>query len=189
MDVPPPPPPPAIQAFANPQAPKPPVVAATGPAGAFTVELLIYNGFPFKDHWAYFVPSHEDPEVGVLINAAGDVRNGFRVEIERSHDFRIAVDSPMKRIPLQWVGQECFDEKAMFNHGEWKIDLTPACVFETSASKVKAPEKSLRAIDDKVSSDTHGLSTGLSTNLEILGCDSGQKDSTEELPDLDYRVS
>lgn len=168
MDIPPPPPPPpATQAFANSQAPKPPAVAATVPAGAFMVELLVYNGFPFKDHWAYFVRSHEDPDIGVLINAAGDVRNGFRFEVERSHDFRIAGDSPMKRIPLQWVAKEYFDEKAMLNHGKWKIDNTPACVFEASAYKVKAPEKTLRAIDDKVRFYMDNLNTSFSISKFI----------------------
>lgn len=33
--------------------PKLPEVPAVGPTGAFMVELLIFNGYPFKDHWAY----------------------------------------------------------------------------------------------------------------------------------------
>ncbi|ODM20279.1 hypothetical protein SI65_03332 [Aspergillus cristatus] len=147
---PPPPPPAARQTPANSQAPKPPVVPATGPAGAFMVELLVYNGAPFKDHWAYWVRSHEDPDIGVLMHAAGDVRNGFKFEVRRSHDFRVTGNRPTKRIPLQWVGKEYFDEKAMLNCGKYKTDHIPACVFEASAHKVKAPEKTLKAVDDKV---------------------------------------
>ncbi|KAJ5343376.1 uncharacterized protein N7506_003200 [Penicillium brevicompactum] len=140
------------QTAARPQAPLPPAVAASGPPGAFLVELLIYNGAPFKDHWSYWVRSHQDPDLGVLIHAAGDVRNGFRFEIKRSHDFRATGNLPTKRIPLQWVGKEFFIEKAMFNSGQYKVDQTPVCYFEASAHKVKVPEKTLRAVDDKVTS-------------------------------------
>ncbi|KZZ87175.1 hypothetical protein AAL_08433 [Moelleriella libera RCEF 2490] len=74
---PPPPPPSGNRRPAEVAAPVPPSVSLNGPAGAFLVELLIYNGFPFKDHWAYFVRSHYNTEFGVLIHATGDVRNGF----------------------------------------------------------------------------------------------------------------
>ncbi|CAG8139100.1 unnamed protein product [Penicillium salamii] len=149
---PPPPPPGPRQAAVRPQAPLPPAVAPSGPPGAFLVELLIYNGAPFKDHWSYWVRSHQDPDLGVLIHAAGDVRNGFRFEIKRGHDFQATGNLPTKRIPLQWVGKEFFIEKAMFNSGQYKVDQTPVCYFEASAHKVKVPEKTLRAVDDKVTS-------------------------------------
>ncbi|KAA8651482.1 uncharacterized protein ATNIH1004_000370 [Aspergillus tanneri] len=35
--------------------PQHPVVSQTGLPGAFMVELLIFNGAPFKDHWAYWL--------------------------------------------------------------------------------------------------------------------------------------
>ncbi|QQK42088.1 kinase-like domain-containing protein [Penicillium digitatum] len=118
---PPPPPPGPRQTTARPQAPLPPAVAPSGPPGAFLVELLIYNGAPFKDHWSYWVRSHQDPDLGVLIHAAGDVRNGFQFKIKRDHDFRATGNLPTKRIPLH-------------------------------AHKVKVPEKTLRAVGDKVTS-------------------------------------
>lgn len=149
--APPPPPPPAAAQEAHKSLPvtKPPFVAVTGPAGAFMVELLIYNGAPFKDHWAYWVRSHRNPDIGVLIHAAGDVKNGFKLEFKRSHDFHSTGNHPTKRVPLQWVGKEYFDEKLMFNDGKHKLDYVPVCAFETSAYKVKAPEKTLNAVDDK----------------------------------------
>jgi len=153
--VPPPPPPPhhppAIKkAPIPPPAPEPPAVASAGPAGAFLVELLIYNGSPFKDHWAYFVRSHANPEIGVLINATGDVKNGFKFEVKRSHDFNATGNFP-KRIPLQWVDAKYFNEKAMLNDGKRKVDNKPVCGFETCAHKVETPKKSLNAVDDVVS--------------------------------------
>lgn len=114
------------------------------------VELFIYNGAPFKDHWAYWVGSHTHAHLGVLIQAVGDVKEGFRLEVERSHDLNTTVNRPTKRIPLQWVDKEYFDEKLMFNDGIYKLDDTPVCIFEASVFKVKAPEKTLNTVDDKV---------------------------------------
>lgn len=148
---PPPPPPSAVKAAATPPAPKPPVVASTGPAGAFLVEFLMYNGAPFKDHWAYFVCSRAGLNKGVVIHATGDVMKGFEFEIKRSHDFAAISDFPMKRIPLQWVDARYFDEKAMMNNGSPKLDDMPVCGFEASAHKVKAPAKSLNETNDPVS--------------------------------------
>ncbi|RAL01362.1 uncharacterized protein BO80DRAFT_424911 [Aspergillus ibericus CBS 121593] len=149
--APPPPPPPMSteRDFTLPTSPQPPSVAATGPAGDFLVQLLIYNGHPFKDHWAYWVCSHTSPDYGVMIHATGDVRNGFKFEVKRGHDFLATQNPPSKRIPLQWVSGEYFDEAAMLNNGQYKIDNNPVCRFEASAHKVKAPEKSLNTTDNK----------------------------------------
>ncbi|KAJ5542925.1 hypothetical protein N7535_005347 [Penicillium sp. DV-2018c] len=133
-----------------PLAPRPPAVAPSGPPGAFLVELLIYNGAPFNNHWSYWVRSHQDPDIGVLIHAAGEVRTGFQFEIKRYYDLKTTTDRPMKRVPLQWVGKEFIIEEAMFNSGIFKVHQNPVCDFEASVHKIEVPEKSLRTIDDKV---------------------------------------
>ncbi|KAJ5428734.1 hypothetical protein N7445_010188 [Penicillium cf. griseofulvum] len=94
-----------------------PAVSRTGPTGAFVVELLIWNGSPFKDHWAYFVRSHADPDIGLKIHATGNVRSGFEFEIKRSENLRTTDDVPSKRVLLQLVDEMYFDEKAMLNNG------------------------------------------------------------------------
>ncbi|KAJ5743229.1 hypothetical protein N7533_010331 [Penicillium manginii] len=123
-----------------------PEIPLPGPQGALMVVLLTYNGSPFKDHWAYFVESREDPKVGVMIQANGDVLNGFSIDIERNYDLRSADKQPTARIPLQWVGEEHFDEKAMFDNGQNTVDQIPHCRFEESVCEVKAPGKSLNAV-------------------------------------------
>lgn len=150
--APPPPPPQPISGkiHALSRVGNPPVLPSNEPAGAFLVELLIYNGAPFKDHWAYYVGSHDESEIGVKIQATGDVRNGFRFEIKRSENLRTSEDIPTRRVPLQWVDKKHFDEKAMLNNGEYKVDDTPICRFEESAYKIKAPEKSLNVVDNNV---------------------------------------
>lgn len=130
--------------------PHPPTVPRIGPPGALLVELLIYSGWPFKNHWAYFVRSHDDPNIGVLVNAVGSVMDGFKLEIERSHDLDSTSQPPIHKIPLQWVSQEFFDEQKMLNFGEYQVAQTPLCLFEESAAKVEPPEKSLRDVTDKV---------------------------------------
>ncbi|KGO50398.1 hypothetical protein PEX1_016530 [Penicillium expansum] len=125
-----------------------PAVSPTGPTGAFMVELLICNGSPFKDHWAYFVRSHADPDIGVKIHATGNVRTGFEFEIKRSENLQTSDDIPSTRVPLQWVDANYFDEKAMLNDGEYKIDNAPVCRFERSTYEIKAPGKSLNTISE-----------------------------------------
>ncbi|KAK5993518.1 hypothetical protein PT974_06950 [Cladobotryum mycophilum] len=144
-----PPPPPLLQPIARtrtpPPRPEPPAVASTGPVGAFLVELLTYNGHPFKDHWAYFVRSHASPDIGVKIHATGSVANGFEFEVKRYHNLNDTTDVPTKRIPLQWIDAGYFDQDAMLNFGQAKIDNVPVCGFEASLYKVPAPEKTLNS--------------------------------------------
>lgn len=128
-----------------------PTVTSTGPSGAFMIELLTWNGSPFKDHWAYFVRSNTDPDIGVKIHATGDVKNGFEFEIKRSENLRNTDDVPSTRVPLQWVDAQYFELQAMLNSGEYKIDNSPTCPFEASVSKIKAPGRSLNTISDGVS--------------------------------------
>ncbi|KAJ5573732.1 uncharacterized protein N7459_008159 [Penicillium hispanicum] len=144
----PPPPPAGNKAQAVTTTPKPPVVTTTGPQGAFKVELLIFNGHPYKDHWAYWFESRSDPDVGVVIHVVGDVRKGFEFQIKRSHDFKLTNSQPTKRISLQWIDGKYLDERAMFNNGECKVDKHPVCAFEASAHKVQPPAGSLNSISE-----------------------------------------
>ncbi|RDH35975.1 hypothetical protein BDQ94DRAFT_139481 [Aspergillus welwitschiae] len=151
--IPPPTPPPApgpppVQAHTPPE-PQPPTVPTTGPKGSLLLELHIFNGHPFKDHWAYWISSPDDPLVGVKIHATGDVRNGFIFEIKRSHDLRTSPDIPIKRIPLQWVDGGHLDQGKMFNGGVEKIENLPVCAFEEVLSKVKVPGKSLNSVSQE----------------------------------------
>lgn len=190
-----PPPPPAAKKFPAPAPAKPPVVTPTGPEGAFLVELMMYNGSPFKNHWAYWVSSHMSPEIGVAMDAAGDVRSGFEFQIRRCPDLSDSSNQPWKRVPLQWVDGKHFDETKMLNGEEFKVDTVPVCGFEASAHKVEVPEKSLNSVEEMVRSRLTFLSViyaGLSTNPAI--CFPGgykqcwQEDLTAELSDVDRRI-
>ncbi|KAI0387045.1 hypothetical protein F5Y04DRAFT_275502 [Hypomontagnella monticulosa] len=127
--------------------PSAPNVATTGPPGTWLVELLIFNGSPFKDHWAYWVCKGSNSDVGLMVHATGDVRDGFKFEAKRSLDFDLTENRYSKRIPLQWIDSKYFDEAAIFNNGVYECDDKPVCEFEKSAYKVKAPEKSLNSVN------------------------------------------
>ncbi|KAI1171226.1 hypothetical protein F4777DRAFT_591402 [Nemania sp. FL0916] len=109
---------------------------------------MVFNGAPFMDHWAFWIPTAKDPKIGVVIHATGDVRNGFTFQVKRSLDLRATSDQPSKTIPLQWVDGKFFNEKAMLNNGTCMLDNEPACAFEASAYKAKPPIKSLNAVND-----------------------------------------
>lgn len=132
---------------------QPPRVAPNGPVGAFMVELLVFNGSPFKDHWGYWVRSHANADVGVELHATGDVRNGSAFEIKRSYDLKKNGNQPTTRLPLQWVDGRYFDEEAMLNNGVEKFDNVPVCDFEKSASQVEVPGPSLNSASNAVNLD------------------------------------
>ncbi|KAH8653614.1 hypothetical protein BX600DRAFT_501183 [Xylariales sp. PMI_506] len=84
-----------------------------------------------------------------MMYAAGTVYSGFQFEIKRNYDFGTTGTHPMKRIPLQWVNAEHFDEQAILNRGKFKIDNQPVCGFEASAYKIEVPEKNLNMSSGK----------------------------------------
>jgi hypothetical protein len=70
----------------RPPPPTPPDVPKEGPLGALLVELWTYEGVRFKDHWAYRVRSSTNPDIGLVVHATGDLRNGFELQYKRAHD-------------------------------------------------------------------------------------------------------
>ncbi|KAF7886101.1 hypothetical protein EAF00_010204 [Botryotinia globosa] len=101
--APPPPPPIFFKPFTAAKLPPTPSLPTLGLPNTFVIELLIYNGHPYKDHWAYFIRSPSHTSIGVRLHATGDVRNGFLSEIQQGHNLHTTEDIPTKRIPLQWV--------------------------------------------------------------------------------------
>ncbi|KAF4442451.1 hypothetical protein F53441_11737 [Fusarium austroafricanum] len=136
--IPTPPPPPLFRTVSSPDVSlKPPIVADKGPDGALLLELIRHNGSPFNDHWAYFIGSNANPSIGMVLEAIGDVRSGFQLQIRRNHD--LASDPPSSRIPLQWIDGTFLHERVVL-HGN---DNMPACSFEETVCSVRVPEKTL----------------------------------------------
>ncbi|KAJ2984504.1 hypothetical protein NUW58_g6025 [Xylaria curta] len=119
-------------------------------ANTFKLELMVFNGAPFQDHWAFWIPTSREPDLGVAIHVIGDVWNGFTFQAKRSLNLKLTSNRPSITIPLQWVNGKFFNEKAMLNNGTYILDNKPACTFEVSTYKAKPPTKSLSAVDDVV---------------------------------------
>jgi hypothetical protein len=153
---PPPPPPlpqpnfnqiPIIPASASTSKPTPPHlnIPPTPPTpNARLVSLLIYNGWPFADHWEYFIassPSNANPaDIGTVITAAGNVRVGFNLEIKRGWDLGAEGNKPDGRVGLGWVGGQYFE-----GHDDGKG--LPGCEFERAVFRCPAPGKTLRSVE------------------------------------------
>lgn len=155
---------------------------ATGPPNARLVSLLIHNGWPFADHWEYFIPDGTSPcsgdgDVGTVVQAAGNVRDGFWLEIQRrchlaaglgdgtgrGSDLKDVDSSKVKKVPLQWVPGRYFetDANTETETGEGEGDgEMPACEFERALFRVPAPEKTLRSIDSSRVDDGGGEAVG-----------------------------
>ncbi|OQE02684.1 hypothetical protein PENVUL_c039G00158 [Penicillium vulpinum] len=125
-----------------------PTLALKGPPGAFKVELLIYNGWSSSDHWAYWVCSHKNTDIGVMIHTAGDPSIGFKIVFKRCHNLQNDPNPPLQRVPLQWIDGKYFDERAMLNNEVPIINDIPVCRFEATICKVKLPEKTPTAVAD-----------------------------------------
>ncbi|KAM3513432.1 hypothetical protein MY11210_002912 [Beauveria gryllotalpidicola] len=99
--------------------PTPPSVAyPPGPRDALLLELITANGYPFKDHWSYFVRSRRHPDVGV---------------VKRSFDLGKPDNRPSKAHPAAVADAAAaphLDEQAMLNHGELKFDTVPVGALE-----------------------------------------------------------
>ncbi|KAK3385272.1 hypothetical protein B0H63DRAFT_472640 [Podospora didyma] len=152
----PPPPPPPPPAPAPAPAPKPvtkitpPVVAATGPAGFLRVDLLVYNGHPFKDHMALAVRHPTKKNIVNIIHASGSVKTGFTFEVKRYWDITMSGSPPTEQIPLMWVDPKYFDDKMWNGNAKKRDSAARLCEFEKSCYKEPAPPKSLNAVDDTV---------------------------------------
>lgn len=178
-----PPPPTTTNHSRQANQPAEPDVPATGPPNSLLVSLLIYNGWPFADHWEYFIatpytpsgPSgdNNDDVVGVVIQAAGDVRAGFWLEAKRGWSLGLGLGDrdgkgsrvSWRRVPLGWVGGEWFEPVGRVfscHHGgdgdddgdeeggrSVVVEKVARCEFERVLFRVPAPRKTLRAVGEK----------------------------------------
>ncbi|KAF7923482.1 uncharacterized protein EAE97_010920 [Botrytis byssoidea] len=150
---PPPPPLPPPPSFSKPftpaKLPSTPSPPTFGSPNTFLIELLIYNGHPYKDHWAFFIRSPSHTSIGVRLHATGDVRNGFRFEIQQEHNLYTTEDIPTKRIPLQWVrGWETLDTEGCGVDAD--MYRRTVCAFEKSVRKAEVPGKTLNSVRDEI---------------------------------------
>ena len=110
------------------------------------IKLIVYPSPLFPAHWALFVPTAANPDVGKIINTTGDVLHGFGLEFKRGYDL-VATSSRKEVIDL------CTVDAAHVNDGplERRADKIPIDNIERKAAAIPVPGKSLKSAGSAVS--------------------------------------
>jgi hypothetical protein len=118
-----------------------------------TVYLIIYNSPLFPAHWGLWVPQKDgDQNIGKLIHATGDARNGFQVAFKRNYDLGTTSRS-YQLLPLAEVAdQHVVDVKG---DGKKGTDTTAHDYLEQVALSIPAPGRSLRSATSQVRSPSY----------------------------------
>ncbi|KAF1956563.1 hypothetical protein CC80DRAFT_492104 [Byssothecium circinans] len=53
-----------------------------------TVNLVVFNSPLFPAHWALFTPHSNNQQVGTMIHAVGDAKDGFETRFERNYNIK-----------------------------------------------------------------------------------------------------
>lgn len=129
------------------------------------LELLVYPGGIFKSHWAFWIPARDaatrnvplkdgldianSSHKGTKIDATGDVRAGFQIEIDRD-DKGPADDRRPKRIVLGRIEERYLAESEQSVHEDKTL---PRTMFEKEALKIPAPGPSLNSSSEAARRD------------------------------------
>lgn len=66
------------------------------------IYLIVYNSRLFPAHWALWIPSLSEPDIGKRIHAEGDALTGFQIYFERNYDISTTARAH-QAIPLAQV--------------------------------------------------------------------------------------
>ncbi|KAI0418960.1 hypothetical protein F5X98DRAFT_97036 [Xylaria grammica] len=124
-----------------------------------TIYLIVYKSPLFPAHWALWVPSAADANVGKRIHAEGDAAAGFRLSFDRNYDIReesrkhevLAVGDVRADLLIDTPG-----------NGVNGADSEPQDAVETVAARVPPPGPSLVSAAERARG----------TRVEIKNCQS-----------------
>lgn len=110
------------------------------------IKLIVYSSPLFPAHWALFIPTAANPDVGKIIHATGDVLQGFEVEFKRGYN-----EADTKR--RKEVIDLCTVDGAYVDDGplQRSTDKRPIDDIERKAAAIPTPGKSLRSAGSTVS--------------------------------------
>ena len=106
------------------------------------IKLIVYGGGLFDAHWALFIPTTANHQVGKLIHAVGDARNGFTLEFSRNYDLSHTTRK-LEVLPLTTVDSKYIVDTP--GDGTRQKDTNPVDIIEKKASDVAVPGPSLRS--------------------------------------------
>ncbi|KAI0111285.1 hypothetical protein GGR51DRAFT_72408 [Nemania sp. FL0031] len=122
-----------------------------------TISLIIYKSPFFPAHWAMWVPSEANQDIGKRIHIEGDVANGFKLSFNRNYN--IKEDSRKKEVlRLAEVGADLIADTP--GNGLDSVDTESKDEVERVAADVPPPGPSL------VSAATRNRGT----KVEIRNC-------------------
>ncbi|TGJ79164.1 hypothetical protein E0Z10_g9601 [Xylaria hypoxylon] len=105
-----------------------------------TVYLIIYKSPLFPAHWALWIPSEADPNIGKRIHAEGDAATGFRLSFDRNYDIRQESRKHETLVVAKVGAGHLIDTPG---NGVNSVDTEPMDAVETVAAKVLTPGTSL----------------------------------------------
>lgn len=114
------------------------------------IYLIVYHSPMFPAHWAFWIPSISDPQVGKKIHVTGDSFRGFQHEFQRNY-YPSTTGRTHSLILLASVEDQFV--KDVPGNREFSVDTDAADDIEKKALEIPAPGKSLRSATstDKVS--------------------------------------
>lgn len=122
-----------------------------------TLHLMVYHRALFKAHWALFVPSLTNHDIGKRIDASGDVRKGFHHVLTRNFDLKME-DRTYSLIEIGALTKGCCLDDEL---GEEAVDEGPTVAgarneLERLMLGVEAPGPSMRSANSQVSKQQLG---------------------------------
>ncbi|KAI1122981.1 hypothetical protein F5Y10DRAFT_252791 [Nemania abortiva] len=112
------------------------------------IYLIVYKSPLFPAHWALWVPSEADPNIGKRIHAEGDAATGFRLSFDRNYDI-IHESRKLEVLTLAEVAAGHVADTP--GDGVNSVDTEPRDAVETVAAKVPTPGPSLVSPTENVS--------------------------------------
>lgn len=101
-----------------------------------TLSLISYRtASTQRAHFAIFVPSASDPDVGTLIHVVGAPMAGYQLEFKRNYSVALT-QQPHTKYPIGQIDSQHIVDNA---NNTRSSDSTPKGAIELTASQVPAP--------------------------------------------------
>ncbi|KAI3325534.1 hypothetical protein HD806DRAFT_490608 [Xylariaceae sp. AK1471] len=134
-----------------------------------TIYLIVYNSPLFPAHWALWIPSLENPNIGKRIHAEGDVATGFQLSFDRNYDQTQESRSYKVLVLAEVESHHVVDTPANEINS---VDRDPKDDIETVASRVPIPGPSLTS---------SAARTARGTKVDIKNCQAWLVDVVDAL--------
>jgi len=105
------------------------------------IYIFSYSNPTFAAHWAFWIPTIDNPKVGKVIQVTGDAISGYEHEFKRNYD--VTASNRIPSINLLSSVEDRFVVDVP-GDGSQTEDMTPHDAIEHAALAIHAPGPSLR---------------------------------------------